>query len=453
MLRDQILTSLYQKRKTFAEFNWDTLFAPSMYCFMSEIEIGKLYDIATSLKYAGDIRKKDLGIRSVLEPLGFRRLASGTNRVVYSYLEDKNFLIKIAVDKTGMKNTPDEFRNQMFLRPFVTKCFESHPTGIIGSFERAHPITNIEEFVSIWDDVFEATLNIIGEYIIEDIGSNFFMNWALRDGFGPVLCDFPEVFKLDGNKLFCNRPAIPGQKFPLCGGTIDYDEGFNYLVCTHCGKQYTARELSKGIENKLIIMKGDIDMDVQLVRGSNVIVDGRDYGTATIRKPKIQYQGSIDAEIGRPSQMRPNTETMQATNAILQNMQAQAEQFNNFHHPLSVEPPVKEIEMPVDQAIESKEEGLLPTKIEEEKVELYSQTPNRLDNVETEPIVHHDPEAVEAIERPIEDANAVDTNIAFQDDSFDDYEDDGEYEDQQEPEQNSNRVKPMPPSGGVLDLY
>lgn len=322
MLRDQVLTALYSKRKTFAEFNWDTLFAPSIYCFMSEYEIQQLYNIGSSIKYAGDILKKEKAIRNIMEPLGFRRLASGTNRIVYTYLEDTKFLVKIAIDKAGMKNTPDEFRNQMFLKPFVAKCFESHPTGIIGSFERGMPITNIEEFVSIWDDVFEATLSLIGEWIIEDIGTKFFMNWMIRDGFGPVLCDYPEVFKLDGNKLFCNKPVIPGQKIPLCGGLIDYDEGFNYLVCTKCGKQYTARELSKAVENKLIVMKGDIDMDVQLVRGDQVIVDGRDYGTATIRPSGETRNREIQAFIGntgrQTSAVQPSEEEMAVTNQILQ---------------------------------------------------------------------------------------------------------------------------------------
>lgn len=288
MLRSTILTNLYQKRKTVGEFNWDTLYAPSMYCFMSEYDIQRLYNIASSIQYAGDIRKKEIAIKSILEPLGFRRLASGTNRLVYSYLENKTFLIKIAIDKTGMSNTPDEFRNQAFMKPFVAKCFESHPSGIIGTFERGMPITNMEEFISIWDDVFDAILNLIGEYVIEDIGSQFFMNWMIRENFGPVLCDYPEVFKLDGNKIFCTKPAIIGQKYPLCGGEIDYDAGFNYLVCTRCGKTYRASEVSAAIKNKLVILKGetDMNMNVQLVRGNEIIVDGRSTGSDIYIKPQ-----------------------------------------------------------------------------------------------------------------------------------------------------------------------
>ena len=33
-----------------------------------------------------------------------------------------------------------------------------------------------------------------------DIGTNFFMNWGIRPGFGPVLLDYPYVYELDGNK-------------------------------------------------------------------------------------------------------------------------------------------------------------------------------------------------------------------------------------------------------------
>lgn len=281
------LELLYSKRVAPAEFNWDRLWAPSIYNFMSEYHVEKLYNIASSIRYAGNPIKKEKAIKEILLPLGFKRFASGTNRVVYSYLEDTSFLLKVAIDKVGMRNSPDEFKHQMHLKPFVCKCFEVHPTGVIGTFERAMPITNLNEFLSVWDDVFEAILHMTGERIIEDIGSDFFMNWCIRKNFGPVLCDYPEVFELDGNKIFCNRPIIPGTKFPVCGHPIDYDDGFNYLVCPKCGKQYMARDLAKAIKDHDIIMKGEFDMDVMVVRGDEVLVDGRDIiGTDTIKKPE-----------------------------------------------------------------------------------------------------------------------------------------------------------------------
>ena len=285
--RIDALQLLYSKRVTPNEFNWDRLWAPSIYNFMAEYHIDKLYNIATSIRYAGDPDKKDNAIRDLLHPLGFRRFAAGTNRIVYSYLEDTTFLIKVAIDRVGLDNSPDEFRNQMYLKPFISKCFEVHPSGVVASFERGMPITNLQEFLSIWDDVFEAILHMTGERVIEDIGANFFMNWCIRKNFGPILCDYPEVFELDGNKIFCNRPIIPGTKFPVCGTPIDYDDGFNFLVCPKCGKTYRARELAAAVKSHDIIMKGEFDMDVMVVRGDEVLVDGREIvGTDTIMKPE-----------------------------------------------------------------------------------------------------------------------------------------------------------------------
>lgn len=285
--RVDTLQLLYSKRVDPIEFSWDRLWAPSIYNFMSEYHIDRLYNIATSVRYAGDSDKKDDAIREILYPLGFRRFAAGTNRIVYTYLEDSAFLIKIAIDKVGLKNSPDEFRNQMMLKPFVAKCFEVHPSGVIASFERGLPITNLHEFLSIWDDVFAAIMHMTGKHgvVIEDIGADFFMNWCIRKNFGPILCDYPEVFELDGNKLYCNRPIYPGTKFPVCGEGIDYDAGFNYVVCPRCGKQYRARELAAAVKKHDIIMKGEYDMDVMVVRGDEILVDGRDRGTDTFQRP------------------------------------------------------------------------------------------------------------------------------------------------------------------------
>ena len=75
------------------------------------------------------------------------------------------------------------------------------------------------------------------------------MNFGIREGFGPVLLDFPYVYKLDGEKLFCNRPTPDGE---FCGGVIDYDAGFNGLYCTKCGAMYKAKELEEAIKDQSV---------------------------------------------------------------------------------------------------------------------------------------------------------------------------------------------------------
>lgn len=87
---------------------------------------------------------------------------------------------------------------------------------------------------------------------------------------GPVLLDFPYVFKLDGNKLYCTTKIIENGGRP-CGGVIDYDDGFNNLKCTKCGRLYLATELKK--EDSLIILNNeeDLKMKVQFCKGDKII--------------------------------------------------------------------------------------------------------------------------------------------------------------------------------------
>ena len=82
-----------------------------------------------------------------------------------------------------------------------------------------------------------------------DIGTNFFRNYGIRIGFGPVLLDYPMLYEIDGAKLFCNSIGPFGLP---CGGGIDYDAGANFLYCEKCGKQYTAAQLRKAIDDKHI---------------------------------------------------------------------------------------------------------------------------------------------------------------------------------------------------------
>ena len=125
-----------------------------------------------------------------------------------------------------------------------------------------------EELVNIHEDVFNMITNcIIGKYVLSDIGAKYYMNYGLRSGFGPVLLDFPYVFELDGNKMYCNKILDNGHH---CGGEIDYDEGFNELICTSCGKKYLALELAKN-NSDIIIIKGEDNMNIKIMRGNDVV--------------------------------------------------------------------------------------------------------------------------------------------------------------------------------------
>ena len=212
-------------------------------------------------------------IDKILVPRGFKKMASGTNRVTYRFLDDYRIVLKVAIDKVGLSDNGNEYKNQHILKPFVTKCFEVSPCGTVGLFERVIPITSREEFQNIAEDVFDLINNLIGKYVLEDIGEKFYMNYGLRDGFGPVLLDYPYVFELDGRKLICNV-TDPFEPLGYCGGEIDYDLGYNNLICRKCGKRYLATELKseENSDNPKIIVKGeDIIMKCVLKRGDEIV--------------------------------------------------------------------------------------------------------------------------------------------------------------------------------------
>lgn len=260
--RQALIDRISGKVTSIEDFNFDNLVAPPLSALLTMYDIDCLYNIATSVKYSGNPQKKYQAIDKIMRSRGFVKLSAGTNRVVYKHLESNGFVVKVAADAIGIKDNPREFQNQFIFKPFVTKVFEVSPCGTVGVFEKVNPIESREEFLSVADDIFDVINEwFIGKYIMADIGTKFFMNWGIRTynvgkegsvAFGPVLLDFPYVYELDGNKLFCSAVDKNNLETGVCGGVIDYDSGFNFLHCTKCGTRYRVRELAKKIKNNEI---------------------------------------------------------------------------------------------------------------------------------------------------------------------------------------------------------
>ena len=287
MAKANVLDFLYKERKSPLEFNFDMLTAPPLLSLLTYQDIYELNRIARSVKLVGKIDEKYRMIDSIMNHRGFVKLHAGTNRVVYRCIEDQRFVIKVAIDRVGLNDNPAEFRNQFLLKPFVTKVFDVSTCGTVGLFERVDPIMSREEFASVADDVFALiTKFFVGRYVLEDIGAWFFMNWGVRrNGAGLVLLDFPYVYELDGNKLYCNAPIDPFHRDIKCGGELDYDDGFNNLICTRCGKRYNARDLAKAEKDQLIIVGGKKTMKVKVKVGSQVILDSSKQKVAKVIEP------------------------------------------------------------------------------------------------------------------------------------------------------------------------
>lgn len=256
MARLDVLNMLYAKKKSIKDFNYDALTAPPLLSLLSQQDIYTIDMICNDPTMNSKLRERKKCIDQLLQPRGFVRFASGTNRVVYKFLEDQSFLLKVAISEPGIKDSYYEYKNQFHLKPFCAKCFETSQSGAVGLFERVETINNIHQYLDVADDHFKLLNDkVIGKYVMADVGTKFWMNLGIRVGFGVVFVDYPLLYELDGNKLFCNAKN-PITNIP-CGGQIDYDAGYNFLYCTKCGKQHLASRLAKNAyDDSIIFVKG-----------------------------------------------------------------------------------------------------------------------------------------------------------------------------------------------------
>ena len=263
---------LYRGITTPLEFEWDMLMPDiPMLQVISAEDIQYLKDIITSPRYAGNSKLRISKINELMTFRGFTKFAGGTNRLVYIHPLAPNMVFKVAVDAVGIEDNPAEYYNQQFLKPYCTKVFECSPCGTIASFQKVDRITTFDEFYTMLDDYYRLIkYNIIGKYVMEDIGMDYFMNFGTWAGRGLVILDFPYLYELDGAKLYCNATLEDKTK---CHGEIDYTPGFNKLICTKCGKTYRARDLAKSPENGGILLrrKGAVKMKFSLKKGNEVV--------------------------------------------------------------------------------------------------------------------------------------------------------------------------------------
>ncbi len=306
---------LYSKKYDPDIFSFEMLRGPDVYQLLPYGIVEHIHQYILDPKNSGDTKKKIEHIDEVLRPYGFKRFAGGTNRVVYGFLEDQSFCLKVAIDRIGITNNPDEFRNQQFLKPFVCKIFSVSPCGTIATVERVIPIRSRQEFAVNAGSVFDVIANkFVGKYILEDIGTIWFKNWGIRRGFGPVLLDYPYLYEVDLNSLFCNEMTPFGLP---CGGQIDYDDGFNILYCTRCGKRHKAKQIGKAITDNVIMIKGGNSMGFHLIvkKGDKVIVDKT--GSDTHIDPnKVKNQGVIEKPFGKETWRKEDFDVIMVLNGV-----------------------------------------------------------------------------------------------------------------------------------------
>ena len=210
--------------------------------YLTNQDISCLYKYAMSPSLNCNVKEKYRLIGELMKNRGFELLGGGTNRRAYRCTFE-NLVIKVATDQVGFTSNLREYPNQNVLKPFCTKIFCTDYSGTVSLSEQFIPFKTIEEFQKYSQDIFDILYYKLRSCNIgmEDVGTRSFKNWGYRNGYGPGLLDFPTMYVLDPLRKFC--PSITDGH--ICGGPLDYDEGFNVIVCGECGKTHFASTLAK----------------------------------------------------------------------------------------------------------------------------------------------------------------------------------------------------------------
>ena len=111
-VRSNTLDRLKSRNTTIDDFNFDNLWAPPLLSFLTVEDINYLHKLATSIRYTSKTEFKFAEIDRVMKNRGFVKLAAGTNRICYRYLENTSICIKVAYNNVGTKDSIREFKNQ-----------------------------------------------------------------------------------------------------------------------------------------------------------------------------------------------------------------------------------------------------------------------------------------------------------------------------------------------------
>jgi hypothetical protein len=304
-------------------FDWNLMVKPPIVSYLQRKTIDDLTSLVTDVRVMNNPAKKYRFMNQILRPDGFKQLASGTNRRAFYCEYDPTIILKIGSDRVGRADNISEYYTQNVIKPFCSKIYDVLPNGIVALCERLEPMSE-KEFKTVWSkEIFDLIMNLMYRgYILEDVGGNFYKNWAVRLGFGPALIDFPYVYEIDWGKLKCSY--VDPRTGKKCSGELDYDysKGMSEIVCDTCGSRYSAAYLRKDQTQSYMssLRKGKKNMkpafSVKLRRGDQIVhqtVNEVDFIPVT-PKPTVKAVGDgVTVDSG-------NTPTAPVTGAVESNV-------------------------------------------------------------------------------------------------------------------------------------
>lgn len=240
MYRKDVITDSSVMKKYICWF--DSLKVNPLLSYFTLEDIETIHKLAISPAMNCNVKEKYRLLGELMNRRGFKLIGGGTNRRAYECIYDDRIVAKVATDQVGFTSNLREYVNQNVLKPFCNKIFEVTPCGSLSIIEKVIPVKDVSEFQKYSGEIYDILYFKIrnNSIAMDDIGTRSFKNWGYRSGFGPVLLDYPTMYVADPKKRLC-KDRLNGR---LCCGTLDYDEGFNRIVCSECGRTYFAKELA-----------------------------------------------------------------------------------------------------------------------------------------------------------------------------------------------------------------
>lgn len=160
---------------------------------------------------------------------GFVELAPATNR--FALLRGE-YVYKFALDRYGIKDNNNEFDLSEDLQPFVTKTYETNGYILIAEYVN---LISENEFIDSKENVREMLKYLSEDWLFSDVGtiSKNFCNFGYRNNGDLVILDYGYFYRKDPKILFCESD----------GEKLVYDENFDLLRCTKCGRKYSVVDI------------------------------------------------------------------------------------------------------------------------------------------------------------------------------------------------------------------
>ena len=242
-----------------------------------------------TMNHTADTNTKSKVCDAILQKYGvkFKPLGCGTNR--YGIMID-GYCYKIAMDIDGKTDNKREFIYSRPLQPYVIKCYETFPNGLIASFEYVQSFTANDHMVTkterrrILSEI--ARLFLIGDMGISDKN---YANWGYRitGDKEVVILDYAYIYSLSYSVFRCP-----------CGGILNYDdEDYNYLRCPNCKKLYSFWDVRKRIPRVMETNEiGDMLKRGYILKDSEEIVQiDPNFSEGRVKKKERHVNPEFDA--------------------------------------------------------------------------------------------------------------------------------------------------------------